>query len=95
MVQRRKFSAEFKAKVALEAIRGERSISEIASENKIHPTQIANWKKQLLKRLPEIFTDQSCDAGRDREETEDRLYQEIGRLKVELEYLKKNFGHQR
>ena len=86
---RKHHPAGFKAKVALEAVKGDRSLSELASRYEVHPTQIGQWRKALLSRLPEIFS-----AKRRREEAADeaekaRLYEEIGRLKVELDWLKK------
>ena len=86
--QRKRYSAAIKAKVALEAIRGQKTANEIASEYGVHPTQIAQWKKQALDELPSIFS-----QGQ-REKTDEALiatlYQEIGQLKVELDWLKKN-----
>jgi transposase-like protein len=86
---RKRYPAAFKAKVALEAVKGDRSLSELASRYEVHPTQIGQWRKALLSRLPEIFS-----AKRQRQEAADeaekaRLYEEIGRLKVELDWLKK------
>jgi len=86
--QRKRYSAETKAKVALEAIRGEKTANEIAAEYGVHPTQIAQWKKQALDDLPEIFA-----SGRQRDQAAEgliaTLYQEIGQLKMELDWLKK------
>jgi transposase-like protein len=88
--QRKRYSAAIKAKVALEAIRGQKTANEIASEYGVHPTQIAQWKKQVLDELPCIFS-----QGQ-REKTDEALiaalYQEIGQLKVELDWLKKKVG---
>ena len=86
---RKSYPAAFKAKVALEAVKGDRSLAELASRYEIHPTQIGQWRTALLSRVPEIFS-----AKRQREEAADeaekaRLYEEIGRLKVELDWLKK------
>ncbi len=88
--QRKRYSAEINAKVALEAIKGQKTANEIASEYGVHPTQIAQWKKQALDELPELF------RGGSREKTDEgliaALYQEIGQLKVELDWLKKKSG---
>lgn len=89
-LQRKRYSAEIKAKVALEAIRGQKTTNEIAAEYGVHPTQIAQWKKQALDELPEVFA-----SGKPRGQTSDEaliatLYQEIGQLKVELDWLKKS-----
>jgi len=92
MGERRRRSAALKAKVALEAIRGERTTNELAGLYGVHPSQIAKWKKQALAGLPEVFAD-GRRKGRDDEEAEKaRLYEEIGRLKVELDFLKKKSG---
>ena len=90
--KRRRFSAEFKAKVALEAIKGQKTAAELASEYEVHANQISLWKKQLLESLPEVFgRRREQDAARQEELTE-RLYQQIGQLKVELDWLKKKSG---
>jgi putative transposase len=86
---RRRFSSDFKAKVALEAVRGERGLSELASRYEVHPSQIRQWKKELLAGLPEVFSDKRRRRGQDDEAEKARLYEEIGRLKVELDWLKK------
>ena len=92
MGERKRHGAAFKAKVALEAIRGERTTNELAGVYQVHPSQIATWKKQAMAGLPEVFAD-GRSRGREAEEAlADRLYQEIGRLKVELDFLKKKSG---
>lgn len=95
MVKRRRFKAEFKAQIALEAIRGHKTINEIASEHEIHPNQIIQWKKQLLKSADEIFSKGQGGKNKSEEALKDRLYQEIGKLKIELEFLKKKSGYER
>ena len=92
MGQRKRHGAAFKAKVALEAIRGERSVNELAGLYQVHPTQIAAWKKQALSGLPELFAGVGQKARQDEEALKARLYQEIGQLKVELDFLKKKSG---
>jgi len=86
---RRSFTAEFKARCALEAIRGERSLSELASKYEVHPNQIRQWKKTLLAGVPEVFSDKRRRKEQSDEGEKARLYEEIGRLKVELDWLKK------
>ena len=86
---RRRYDSAFKAKVALEAIKGERTIAEIASECGVHPNQIAKWKKQLLEEASEIFTGSRKHNKRETEDLESELYKQIGKLKVELDWLKK------
>ena len=85
---KRRYTAAFKSKVALEAIKGIKTISEIASEYEVHPAQVSQWKRQLRDGLEDVFTDPRR-SGRSEEKEKDRLYQEIGRLKVELDWLKK------
>ena len=87
---KRRFTAAFKSKVALEAIKGLKTISEIASEYEVHPNQVSQWKRQLRDGLEDVFTDPRR-SNRSEEKEKDRLYQEIGRLKVELDWLKKKF----
>lgn len=89
---RRRYSADFKARIALEAIKAERTVNEIAAAHQIHPNQITLWKKQLLEELPQIFADKRVRANKDQEALQDRLYQQIGQLKVELDWLKKKSG---
>ena len=86
---RRNFTAQFKARCALEAIRGERSLSELASKYEVHPNQIRQWKKMLLAGMPEVFSDKRRRKEQSDEGEKARLYEEIGRLKVELDWLKK------
>lgn len=90
--QRKRYDAGFKAKVAIEAIKGQRTLNEIASAYHIHPHQVTEWKKQALQQIPEIFCGGRARAQWEDEELRDRLYQEIGRLKIELEWLKKKSG---
>ena len=87
--KRRQYSASFKFKVALEALKGVKTISEIASEYEVHPTLVRNWKKQLLEGGQEVFTSKGKQEERDQAEQEAQLYEQIGRLKMELEWLKK------
>lgn len=92
MTQRRRHSAEFKAKVALEAIRGQRTANEIASEHGVHPVQVVQWKKQALDGLAQLFSDHRAKAAQDEEALRAELYQQIGQLKVELDWVKKKAG---
>lgn len=86
---RKRYDAAFKAKVALEAIKGERTIAEIASACGVHPNQITKWKKQLLEEAPEIFTRGRKQHDHKTEDIESELYRQIEKLKVELDWLKK------
>jgi transposase len=86
---RKQYEASFKAKVALEAVKGEKTIAQLAGEFGVHPNQISRWKTELLEKLPGLFSDRRKHAEKDREETEAELYRQIGQLKVELDWLKK------
>ena len=86
---RRRFDGKFKAKVALEAIRGLRTISEIAKQFKVHPNQVTTWKKQLLSGASGVFEGGGSTPSKSDEPEAAELYEQIGRLKVELEWLKK------
>ena len=86
---RKRYTAAFKARVALEAIKSDRTIAEIASEAGVHPNQIHKWKKQALDELPGIFSGGKQKREQNREELESELYKQIGQLKVELDWLKK------
>jgi transposase len=86
---RRKHDAGFKAKVALEAVRGEKTVAQLSSEFGVHANQIHNWKKQLLENLSSIFSDNRGKAEQEHASVEAELYRQIGQLKVELDWLKK------
>ena len=87
--QRRTFSSALKARVALEAIKGHRSVSELAGEHQVHPSQITQWKKQLLDSAEQVFSDGRATEKKDQEELLGKLYQQIGQMKVELDWLQK------
>ena len=89
---RKRYSPQFKARVALEAIRGEETLSQLGSHFKVHPMQIAKWRKAAIDQLPDLFVDGRTRKPNGTEADRDALYQEIGRLKVELDWLKKKVG---
>jgi len=92
MTQRKQRNGAFKTRVVVEAIEGHKTVNEIASAYEIHPSQVGKWKSQALARLPEVLSDgrqAQVDGGPQREA---RLYEEIGRLRMEVEYLKKKLG---
>lgn len=86
---RRNHDAAFKARVALETIRGEKTIAQIAAEYGVHPNQIHQWRQKLLEELPQLFSDRRKRVENDGEELQGELYRQIGQLKVELDWLKK------
>jgi putative transposase len=92
MAQRRQHGGAFKARVAVEAIAGHKTVNEIAGAYEIHPSQVAKWKAEALQRLPEVLSDGRQWKAKEDSETEAGLYQEIGRLTMEVEYLKKKLG---
>ena len=86
---RKSYNSAFKAKVALEAIKKEKTIAQLSSEYGVHANQINQWKKRLLEELPEIFSKKRQKKEKDTEDLQDELYRQIGQLKVELDWLKK------
>lgn len=92
-MRRRRHDATFKAKVALEAVRGEKTLAQLAEEYGVHPDQIGQWRKRLLKGLPTLFSDKGNNRQeKDCDKLEAELYCQIGQLKGELEWLKKISG---
>ncbi len=87
--KRRQHSAELKARVGLEALKGIEPVHAIAAKYQVHPVQVSQWKKELLERLPEVFARKSDPEVAARAEKEAKLYQKIGQLEVELDWLKK------
>jgi transposase-like protein len=87
--KRRTFSPADKAKIALEAIKGVHTISEIAQRFEVHPTQVNTWRRELTERLPELFGDKQDTAAQDQSRLIDELYKQIGQLMVERDWLKK------
>lgn len=90
--KRRNHSAQEKFKIALEAAKGEKTISQIASRYNVHPTQVRKWKKQLLKSGPTVFGTNQARQAKEQSAKEAELYEQIGRLKMELEWLKKKLA---
>ncbi len=90
--KRRQHSAEYKFRIALEAARGEKTVSQIASEHNIHPNQVGQWKRRLLESGPEVFSKKPAREKREQEAHEAELYEQIGRLRMELEWLKKRLA---
>jgi transposase-like protein len=90
MVKRKQYDSQFKAKVALEAVKNQKTIAQIASEYGIHPNQVGKWKKQLLSALPQVFLNRKTETETANEKLIDELYRQIGQLKVELDWPKKS-----
>jgi len=91
MGKRKSYSPEFKAKVAIEAIKGEKTISQIASEFDVHPILVSKWKKQFLENSHKVFSSEG-DKEKELQKTIDELYKQIGQLKVERDFLSKKLG---
>ena len=89
--RRKRHSADFKARVALEALKEQRTVNEIAALYEVHPVQVSQWKKQAREGLADLFSTGRVRQEKDDEALRERLYQEIGELKVELDWLKKKF----
>jgi transposase-like protein len=89
--KRKRHTPEFKTKVALEAIKGIKTSSELASRFQVHSVQISTWKKKAIEALPDIFRHPSKKKPKSEDELTGPLYQEIGRLKMELDWLKKKY----
>ena len=86
---RRRFSAEFKFKVALEAAKGTKTLNELSGEYGVHPNQISSWKRELLAGGATLFCSRNAREQREQEVLQAELYEQIGRLKMELAWLKK------
>ena len=85
--QRKKYSAEFKARVALEALKGHKTMNELVGLYGVHSTQITKWRNHLRSELPQIFSNRHEKREQDHEALQAQLYQQIGQLKVELDWL--------
>lgn len=86
---RRTYTGHFKGKVALEAVKAEQTLSELASQYEVHPNQIKQWKRRLVEQVGELFADKRRKHEKDQAELIDELYKQIGQLKVELDWVKK------
>ena len=87
--QRIRHTAKFKFQIALEAIKSDKTINQLASEYQLHPSQISQWKKQLLEQGSDIFATTPTKRQREQNDRESSLYEQIGRLNMELDWLKK------
>ena len=91
MRTRRRFLAEFKAKVALEAIKGQETVAELATRHGLHPTEIAAWKREAIGKLAQVFDDKSSAREQNRDAELTKLHAKIGQLVVERDFLSKAF----
>jgi len=89
MTTRKRYDSRIKAQVALEALKNQRTIAQIASEYGVHPNLVTQWKQRLLNELPDIFNNKREKNKQDNSALQDELYRQIGQLKVELDWLKK------
>ena len=92
MRTRRRFSAEFKAKVALEAIKGHETVAELATKHELHPTQIAAWKREAVEKLAKVFEERGSEREKNRDGEITKLHAKIGQLVVERDFLSKAFA---
>jgi transposase-like protein len=88
-MQRKRRSAQFKFQVALEAAKGTKTLNQLASEYEVHPSQISEWKRQLLEEGVSVFSASAARQQREQEALQVTLYEQIGRLQMELGWLKK------
>ncbi len=86
---RRGHDAAFKARVALEALKGEKTMAQLSSEYGVHANQIRQWRQRLLEEVPHVLSDRRRKQDKESEEMTSELYRQIGQLKVELEWVKK------
>ena len=91
MRTRRRFSAEFKAKVALEAIKGHETVAELATRYGLHPTQIAAWRREAVEKLAQVFDEKNGARDQNRDAELTKLHAKIGQLVVERDFLSKAF----
>lgn len=87
--RRKTYTGAYKAKIVVEAIKGQQTINQLASKYGVHPNMITDWKKQALSGLPQVLSDRRGRDEKAEEELKAQLYQQIGQLKMELEWLKK------
>jgi transposase len=87
--KRRRFEAVFKAKIGLEALKGRKTVAEIAREYQVHPNQVSQWKSEVMERLPEVFENGPTVQVQESQQEIERLERKVGQLTMELDWLKK------
>ena len=87
--KRRQHGADLKARVALAALKGDKTINEVAAQYEVHPAMVTKWKQRALAELPRMFSERPTKGAAEADVRETKLYEQIGRLKMELEWLKK------
>lgn len=92
MGKRTRYSAEFKARVAIEAIRGEQTLSELAAKHGVHPNLISQWKRLAIDQMASLFGGGGAEAVKEKEAEVEKLHAKIGQLLVERDFLAKAFG---
>ena len=92
MARRKQYDNRFKAQVAIEAIKNERTMAQIASDYEVHPNQVRQWKRQMLEESPQLFANGHTPSTSDNDRLIAELYRQIGQLKVELDWLQKKLG---
>jgi transposase-like protein len=88
-VQRKRHTAQFKFQIAVEAIKNDQTVNQLASKHGVHPSQISQWKRQLLDEGATVFSTTTAQQLRQQETLQAELYEQIGRLKMDLEWLEK------
>jgi transposase-like protein len=92
MAIRKTYSGKYKGKVAIEAVKEEKTIAELAGQYEVHPTQVKAWKQHVLTHVDDLFVDKRRKREQEKEELIEELYKQIGQLKVELDWVKKKAG---
>ncbi len=93
MAGRKRYSKELKARAALDAIKGQKTVAELSSEYGVHANQITRWKKQVLDVVPDVFVRGKDKEAAKKEIERDRLYKKVGQLQIEVDWLKKKTGY--
>lgn len=92
MAIRKRYSGKFKGKVAIEAVKEEKTIAELAGHYEVHPTQVNAWKQHVISHVEELFVDNRRQKDKENKELIEELYKQIGQLKVEVDWVKKKAG---